>query len=421
MRQSGVAAFASLMTGLRFDAGQLRRMAGLTSSLIRELPHEVVRHVATLAVHAGMKSLVTACILVTRAALAHPRSQLCAGGVRIVAANARANPAFLRMVRMLFGVATSTSLVGAGHHVVCRVAVGALLMALCVSCAQNRDVFVARSASNCLFFTELVRLVATDARYVPAFEQRAGRHDRLRLFMTGHASLERVGAGTVLLFVTGRAYLVRCLPAQCVGRLHVLVALRAGPGLGSLGLVRLVAVQAFAGVVNLHRRRECLSLTVAVRAIAGLVRVRRLIVGQAFEAANQRIVAEAMTQRAIAFQLHFQSAAGFAGGVADIRLFLMTGRAAQGRDGADLGLTDSVTGAARHLLSNDVHIVPGDGARGLPTGGNVYAAPRMRRLGTVAARASERHCQQEQDGRPARAAPRRGLLVIPHGAAPGRR
>lgn len=330
MRQSGVAAFASLMPWLRFDAGQLRGVAGLTSASIRGLAHEVVRHVATLAVHTGMKSLVAACILVTRAALAHPRSQLCAGGVRIMAADARAHPALLRMVRVLFGVATSTGLVGAGHHVVCGVAVGALLVALCVSCAQNRHVFVAGSASDRLFLTELVRLVAADAGYVPALEKRAGRHDRLRLFMTGHASLQRVGAGTVLLFVTGRAYLVRCLPAQRVGRLHVLVALRAGPGLRSLGLVWLVAVQAFAGVVNLHGRRERLPFAVTVRAIAGVVRVRCLVVGQAFEAANQRIITEAVTQRAIALELRFQSAAGFAGGVADIRFFFVTGRAAQG-------------------------------------------------------------------------------------------
>jgi hypothetical protein len=170
MRQSGVAALAGLMTRLSFDAGQLRGMTALTGALIRELTHEVVRHVATFAIHTSMKSLFAAGVLVTGAAVAHARLQLGTGRVRIVATDARAHPALLRMVRVLFGVATSARLVRAGHHVVSGVAVGALLVTFRVARAENRHVFVARSASDRFFFPELVRLVAADAGYVPTLE-----------------------------------------------------------------------------------------------------------------------------------------------------------------------------------------------------------------------------------------------------------
>jgi len=324
MRQAGVAAFASLVTGLGFHAGELGSVAGLTSALIRNLTHEVVRHVAAFAIHPGVKSFVTACVLVTRAAITHARSQLRAGRVRIVTANARAHFALFGMVRVLFCVTTRTSLVGARHHVVSRVAVGALLVTLGVSRAQNRHVFVARSASHRLFLAELVRLVAADAGHVPALEQRAGRHDRLRLFVAGHARLQGVGTRPVLLFVTGRAHLIRCLAAERVGRFHVLVALCAGPRLGSRIFVRFMAIQTFTGVVNLHGGRERLPFAVTVRAIAGLVRVRGLVVGQGgLEAANERIVAEAVTQRAVALQLSLQGP-GFTGGMADAGFLLMT-------------------------------------------------------------------------------------------------
>jgi hypothetical protein len=417
MRQSGVAALASLVTGLRLDAGQLGRVTGLTGALIRKLAHEVVRHVAAFAIDAGVKRFVAACVLVTCAAITHARSQLRAGRVRIVTTNAGAHFAFLGVVGVLFGVTTRASLVGARHHVVSRVAVGALLVTLGMPRTQNRHVFVARTASHRLFLTELVRLVAADAGHVPSLEQRAGGHDRLRLFVTRHACLQRVGAGAVLLLVTGRAHLIRCLAAQGVGRLHVLVAVCAGSGLGRRVFVWFVTVQALTGVVNLHGRRERLRFAVTVRAIAGLMRVRCLVISKPLQAAGYRVVAETVTQRAVALQLRFEPRAGFAGGVDNTRFFLMTSRAARRRDGAELGLADGVTGATGHLLFDDMHVMPGDGARRLPTSGNVYAASRVRRLGTITARASQHRCQQEQDGRPAPTA----RLVTPHGAAPGRR
>jgi hypothetical protein len=106
---------------------------------------------------------------------------------------------------------------------------------------------------------------------MPAFEKRAGRNNRLLLGVTANAAPERVFGGGMLLLMTGSADLIGRLALCGVGCRDLLVALLARPGLGARIGVGPMAAQASLRGVNLDRRRICLSLQVAMRAIARLV------------------------------------------------------------------------------------------------------------------------------------------------------
>jgi hypothetical protein len=125
---------------------------------------------AALALDACVKLLIARRILVTGAAVSHARASLRAGRVRVVAADAGANLALLRMVRMLVAVTARASLIRAVLNVVRRVTAGALAVACGMPRAQHREIFVASATGDGLPFGELVRLVAADARHVTAFE-----------------------------------------------------------------------------------------------------------------------------------------------------------------------------------------------------------------------------------------------------------
>jgi hypothetical protein len=68
---------------------------------------------ATLTRDAGVKLFVVGGVLVTRAAVAHPRAGLSAGRMGIVAADTGADLALFRVVWVLVGVTARTSSIGA--------------------------------------------------------------------------------------------------------------------------------------------------------------------------------------------------------------------------------------------------------------------------------------------------------------------
>lgn len=182
---------------------------------------------ATFTLDASVKLLVARRVLVTGAAVSHARASLRAGRVRVVAADAGANLALLRVVRMFVAMTARASLIGAVLNVMRRVAAGAITMAGRLPRAQHREIFVARATGDGLLFGELMRLVAADASHVTAFEQRGGWHDRLGLLVTRHARGQRLGASGVLLLVASRANLVGRLASDRVRGRDVLVTVLA--------------------------------------------------------------------------------------------------------------------------------------------------------------------------------------------------
>ncbi len=392
MRQAGVAALARLVAGQGLDAGYLTSVALLAGAPIGRFADEVVRLMTTLAVHVGVEGFVAARFLVASAARADPRAELGAGGVRIVAAHAAADLALPRVIGVLVGVAARARLVGASRDVVRVVAARALTVTAGMPRAEHRDVFVAAATRDRLLLAELVRLMAADAGHVSALEQRASGDDRLGLLVAGDARGERFDAGRVLLLMARRANLVGCLAREGVGGLNVLVTRRAGSGLGRAVSVRTVTVEALAGVVNLHGRSQHLTRGVAVQAVTRLMGVGR-VVARAFEAAHVGVIAEAMTERAIALHFGSQARASFGRGMRDGRLLLVALRAASRRNGAHLRVADGVTSVARHLLLQDMRVVPVARPYFRPARGHVHAAAGVRRGHTVAA-GTGRHDQQ---------------------------
>jgi hypothetical protein len=184
-------------------------------------------------------------------------------------------------------------------------------------------------------------------------------------------------------------------------------------------LVGTVTVQALARVVNLYGRRERLAGAVAVQAVTRLVRVQLLMLREVLQRLDAAVVAKAVTQGAIALEFRFQTRTSLGPRVRDGRFFLVTGRAAQGRDGTELAFADGVTVVACDLLFAHVHVVAVDPARLGPAQGNVNAAARVRGLLAISAGAGQdpQPAQHEGEPRPAAALKRR---FSRHGAVPGR-
>jgi hypothetical protein len=329
MRQPRVTALASLVPRQRFHGRQLTGVAGSAGASIRRFAHEVVGHVAALALCSRVKLALAGGLLVAGTAVTHARSRLRASRVRIVATHARANFTLLGVVGMFVGVTTSAGLVRAVAHVMCGVAARAFSMPRCVTGAEHGQVFVTGPAGDGLVFTELMRLVAADAGHVPPFEQRRRRDQRLGLGVTRHTAGKRFCSGGMLLLVAGRAHLIGSLAFDGVRGLHVFVAACAGPGLRCRVLVRPVAVQALPAVVNLHSGRQSLALTVAMSAVARGVVVKLLVLRQALERAHVGVVAEPVTKRAIGPELGFESGARLPRSVGDARFLFVARGAAQ--------------------------------------------------------------------------------------------
>jgi hypothetical protein len=158
------------MSRQRLHPGQLGRVTRRTGTPVRDLAHEIMGTVAAFALNARVKFPLAGGVLMARAAITHARLDLRAGRMRVVAADARANLALLRMIRMLVGMAARARLIRAAANVVGRVAAGAFAMAGRMPRPEHGQIFMARPASHRLFLGELMRLVAANAGHVPALE-----------------------------------------------------------------------------------------------------------------------------------------------------------------------------------------------------------------------------------------------------------
>jgi hypothetical protein len=304
-------------------------MAGRAGATVRTFAHEIVRGVAALALDTGVKLALARRVLVARAAVTHAHASLGASGVRVVATDAGADLALLGMIWMFVGMTARAGLIGATFYVVRGVAIGAFTMPLGMARAEHREIFMTGAAGYRLLFAELMGLVTTDAGNVTRFEQGRRRHDGLGLRVTRHARRERLCRRGMLLLMARSAHLIRSLVGDGVSWRDVLVAVLARAGLRRRMLVRPMTVEAFAGVVNLHRRRERLAHAMAMSAVTGLVLVQLLMARAALERADGDVVAESVAQRAITLHLRLEASAGFRSRVRDAGLFVVAGSAAQ--------------------------------------------------------------------------------------------
>jgi hypothetical protein len=182
--QTGVTALAVLVARRN---RHLRELCGMTiqaGSMIRDLTHEIVGCVTALTVYPRVKLGILGRGLVATTAGARRRVSLSPVGMRVVAAHARAGGAGLRMIRVHVLMTFGARLLGAAAHVVGRVAVRALLMALGVRAAQCGNVLVAPPARRGLLFAELVGPMAAHTLPVPRREQGRLRNERLLLGVT---------------------------------------------------------------------------------------------------------------------------------------------------------------------------------------------------------------------------------------------
>ncbi len=135
--------------------------------------------------------------------------------------------------------------------------------------------------------------------------------------MARDARRERFRSGGVLLLVAGGAGLDDRLAAGRVASHHVFVAVGARSGDWLVIFVRAVAVEAFFGIVNFYGRRRALGGQVAVRAIAGGVRVRgeSLAARQRLERIDRGVLGEAVAKHAVALARAAETRSSFAGRV----------------------------------------------------------------------------------------------------------
>jgi hypothetical protein len=316
-----------LVPDQRFHLVQLWRVASRTGAPVRGFANEIVGRVALLALDTRVERLVARGVLVARAAIAHARAGG-VGGMGIVAADAGAHSALFGVVRMLIGMTAGASSIGAALNVVRGVAVRAVFVARGVAPAEHRQIFMATPASDRLLFPELVGLVAADARHVPAVEQGCRRHQGLAVLMARSASGERLRAGGVLLLMASRANLIGRLAVDRVRWLDVSMAVLANTRLRRRIFMGPVAIQALAAVVDSNCRRDALVRRVAVNAVARLMRVQLQVLRRALEGADARVIAEAVTQRAVALEVRVEARASLGCSMSDARFFLVAARAA---------------------------------------------------------------------------------------------
>jgi len=167
VRQAAVTRFTRLVTTGMRDARELGRVTALAGTVVGERSHEIVRLVAALAVHTGVKSAVGMRGLMARAASLRFGVVLGRAGMRVVAPDTRPHAPLLRMIRELVGLAASTGAIGAALDIMGVVTAGALLVRGDPRATEQMDASVAAAAIARLGFGELVRTVATDALHVP--------------------------------------------------------------------------------------------------------------------------------------------------------------------------------------------------------------------------------------------------------------
>src|SRR5688572_21640856 len=242
-------------------------MARLADGSVRAFEQEGVRRMALLAADASMKLRVGSGSLMAGAAGTCRRVDRPSGRVRVVASDAGASDAMLRMIGMDALVTTGASFVGCSPYVVGRMTGRTTSVLRDARGGENANVFVARTTFDRLFFLELVRAVAADALAVPFRKQGARRDPGLVTGVALAAHTERLGRRSVLVRVARRAHLGARLLLRGVRRRHVVVTVHAGRRGQAAVLVGSMAFHTLARAVNGHGGRTALSRRVTPTAI----------------------------------------------------------------------------------------------------------------------------------------------------------
>lgn len=394
VRQAGVAALAGLVPAGGQRQPHLAGVASAACRLVRQRQHEVMRMMALLALDALVERFVRRRHLMACAALSDLRRRVRGRRVRIVAADAGARDAVLRVIRVDALVTSCAGPIRRSSDVVRHVAAGALPVGRDPSRSQDAFPLVARPALDRVGLREVVRAVAAHALAVPALEESRLGDDGLVSRMALGTGAERVRARRVLVLVAGRADLDDGSP---LGRMlggDIGVALAAVAGFRRPVLVGAMALDALARAVHDHGR----GVSLAARMAAVAVRGRR-------DRASGLGGAGALRREPVAHR-------AFAGArvrsarrprVLDAHLLFVTVSAARKGHLADGRLRKLVALGASDVLVEHVRAMAADRARLVPHEWDVDAAGRCavalldRRR--ARARCNDRHekrCREEQ-------------------------
>ena len=251
--------------------GHLLSVAARASGRVVLGQPKLVRCVAAHAGHClGVESLVASRVRVAARAGSRSGSGGVAG-VRIVARGAGRRLALCpRVVRLARAVTSDTRAAGVGLHVMRAMTRVALSMGRNAPAAQDRSVFMTRTAAHHVFGTEVVGPMTPGAFLVPFGEERGRRHDGFLLGVAAGAAEVGGLARRVLRGVTGGAYLLRRLAFGGVGGVHTAVAGRAARLFDGRLCVGLMTGLARLGAVHDHRRNVAFGvLAVAALTIPG--------------------------------------------------------------------------------------------------------------------------------------------------------
>jgi len=367
VRQTTVTALAGLVTRLGGHPREHRAVAALAGSMVGVTANEVVGRMALYAGYAAVKGLFVRSALVTVATSARCLLRLTARRVRVVTPDTAPRLAVFRVVGTLVAMALGASLISPGLHVVCSVAVRALIVRGDRAGAQHPDVSVAGAASNGSRSFEIVRPVAADAFAVSGVEQRRRWHDGIAGMALDTARASVRGGCVLVLMARGAGVGLRAVPAVC-GR-NVVTA-RTRRGRRRRLLVRLVTGDAVLGFVHSNGRNAALILGMAACAVTRF----EVLVERTSLRARSGLDTESVTARAVAARLGSEAEPCRVRGVNERRLFVVTGGAALGCRCSQRRLGELVTVRTRYFLLDHVHGVPPRLPRFLPGLLHVHAA-----------------------------------------------
>ena len=396
--QTLVTTAAVFVTWTLADGAELLCVATIAQTPVGFGQRKLMRLVTLGASHGSVKVLIAVSVLVAAAAGSRHLSNVTRGRVRVVATNAAARGAELGVIGVHVLMAIHAGLFGAAAHVVRSVAANAGGVRRHRGRGQDVNFSVARTTRQRGLLAERVRLVTAHALGVAVGKQRSLWHERLLGGVARLARRERVDRRSVLVLVTRRADLLRCLTNRRVIGLDVTVAARARSGLGSRVLVNMVATHAIGPAVHDYRGGISLRSSVTADAVLRLeVGVRRRaacgVTGVSLDFRRRKF----MTIGTIRLGRVTEALGCLGGGVPQLALRFMA-RGAACRCGLANGVAVQLVALrAGQLVLNDVDLVTGRRARALPSQLHVQ---RGRRLARIQARSQgrqhdhERGCEQ---------------------------
>lgn len=274
---------------------------------------------------------------------------------------------------------------GAGLHVVRRVAAGTPVVLGDVSSAEHGLIGMAGSARDGPIGLKGMRLVTAEALAVATREKRRRRHDWALLGMAidaGRASRQR---RSVLVLMASRASFRRCLRATGVRRRDRFVTIAARRAPGRCIVVRSMAAQALLravhgngwhvtlrdsvttfAVLRLERRQERRLGAAAVNTAAARRGPQGFCAGGKLGSVTGALDGESVAARAVGLGSSAQARRGLPTGVRDTRLLLVARSAASWRHLAHRPASELVAFAARDTLLENVRAMPNHGAIPLP-------------------------------------------------------